>query len=401
MAQHDMVIDNGPGLTVRTDINAAIQALVSCSSGAVEPATKYPGQLWLDTTVPPNGAIRQRNQANNAWIEPRLGPTPTQQTYSRVVNGAMQISQENGDTASAGAASGSWYCADQFLGTWSLSAGTVACARNSVLLPDGTAKVASLVTGAAVTSLAAASILFFVTRIEGVRVTDLQWGTAQAKQIILRFSTSVPAGTYSVALQNSDQTRSYVAQWTQASAAWQTNTLVIPGDTTGAWLKDTGVGIHLAFTWAMGANFVGVTGWQAGSKYTAAGQVTSIAAGAGFYLTNVGLYADPSTTGVPPPWQMPDYASELAACKRYIQKLRMDLVATAGGAGQYYGATYPFPVEMRTAPALNTGTDGTPTNVASTAFDSAATTMCRNFMSSTAGGTFGISGRTGWANARM
>jgi hypothetical protein len=74
MAQHDMIIDNGPGLAVRTDINAALQALVQQSSGPVEPSTQYPGMLWLDTTVAPNGLLWQRNQANNAWITPTVLP---------------------------------------------------------------------------------------------------------------------------------------------------------------------------------------------------------------------------------------------------------------------------------------------------------------------------------------
>lgn len=66
MAQHDQVIDNGPGLTVRTDINAAFAAIFSCSSGPVEPAVKVPGQLWFDTSTNPP-TTRQRNGANTAW----------------------------------------------------------------------------------------------------------------------------------------------------------------------------------------------------------------------------------------------------------------------------------------------------------------------------------------------
>ena len=66
MAQHDQVIDNGPGLTVRTDINAALAAIFSCSSGPVQPAVMVPGQLWYDTSTNPP-TTRQRNGANTAW----------------------------------------------------------------------------------------------------------------------------------------------------------------------------------------------------------------------------------------------------------------------------------------------------------------------------------------------
>lgn len=69
MSQHDMILDNGPGLAVRTDMNAAVQALASTNAGPTEPTTKYAGQFWLDTTTAPNGTVRMRNQANNAWIK--------------------------------------------------------------------------------------------------------------------------------------------------------------------------------------------------------------------------------------------------------------------------------------------------------------------------------------------
>lgn len=68
MAQHDMVIENAPGLGFRDDVNAALLALITQSSGAIEPTVMYPGQLWLDTSIAPNGALRQRNLANSAWI---------------------------------------------------------------------------------------------------------------------------------------------------------------------------------------------------------------------------------------------------------------------------------------------------------------------------------------------
>lgn len=74
MSQHDMNVDNADGLTVRTDFNAAVQALVTCSSGAVEPAAPFPGMLWLDLSVAPDGVLRQRNQGNTAWLPVLLPP---------------------------------------------------------------------------------------------------------------------------------------------------------------------------------------------------------------------------------------------------------------------------------------------------------------------------------------
>lgn len=72
MAQHDMIIDNGPGMAVRTDMNAALAALVSCSLGPIEPMVTYAGQLWLNSSIPPNGRLYQRDLADAAWIDPQM-----------------------------------------------------------------------------------------------------------------------------------------------------------------------------------------------------------------------------------------------------------------------------------------------------------------------------------------
>lgn len=66
MSQHDMVIENQGFAATRADINAALAALVTNSSGATEPATTYAYQWWADTTA---GILKQRNAANNAWVD--------------------------------------------------------------------------------------------------------------------------------------------------------------------------------------------------------------------------------------------------------------------------------------------------------------------------------------------
>ena len=68
MAQHDFAIDNAPGLTVRTDINAALAAIQSSSSGPVEPVVKAPGQAWFDTSTPAIMRLAVRDQANATWV---------------------------------------------------------------------------------------------------------------------------------------------------------------------------------------------------------------------------------------------------------------------------------------------------------------------------------------------
>jgi hypothetical protein len=68
MAQHDYSIANATGLNFRTDLNAALSAIVSQNSGSTGPAPAFPGMLWLDLSGGGDGVMRRRNQANNAWL---------------------------------------------------------------------------------------------------------------------------------------------------------------------------------------------------------------------------------------------------------------------------------------------------------------------------------------------
>lgn len=65
MSQHDFSIANQTASSARTDINNALQALASLSSGSTAPSTTYANQLWYDTG---NDQIKLRNEANSDWI---------------------------------------------------------------------------------------------------------------------------------------------------------------------------------------------------------------------------------------------------------------------------------------------------------------------------------------------
>lgn len=65
MSQHDMNLADAAGAAFLADLNLALPALASNSSGATEPTTTYAYQLWADTT---SGWLKQRNAANSDWI---------------------------------------------------------------------------------------------------------------------------------------------------------------------------------------------------------------------------------------------------------------------------------------------------------------------------------------------
>jgi hypothetical protein len=65
MSQHDYNIANQGFPATRADLNNALAALASTSSGVAAPTTTYANQFWYDTT---NNLLMFRNADNDAWI---------------------------------------------------------------------------------------------------------------------------------------------------------------------------------------------------------------------------------------------------------------------------------------------------------------------------------------------
>jgi len=65
MSQNDFVIANQTAPSFRADLNTALQALASNSSGATAPSTTYANMLWYDTAT---NILKMRSEADDAWI---------------------------------------------------------------------------------------------------------------------------------------------------------------------------------------------------------------------------------------------------------------------------------------------------------------------------------------------
>lgn len=66
MSQHDFDIANALFPATRSDINNALAALGSLSSGAAAPGSPIAHQLWADTAV---SKLKKRNTGNTAWVD--------------------------------------------------------------------------------------------------------------------------------------------------------------------------------------------------------------------------------------------------------------------------------------------------------------------------------------------
>jgi len=66
MATHDYNLANQSGASFRSDLNGALQAIVTNNSSDTEPSTTFAHMLWLDTA---NDILKIRNAENSGWID--------------------------------------------------------------------------------------------------------------------------------------------------------------------------------------------------------------------------------------------------------------------------------------------------------------------------------------------
>ena len=315
------------------------------------------GTLWWESDTG-NTFLLYDDGDSQQWVQVNASAVPanvvtkTAETYNRVVNGAMQHSQELGDSGSSSTGA---YIADQWASNLAGPVGAGAARLSNVVSKYGSTTRIYFNVPTAKPSLAAGDIMAFIQHIEGIRLADLQWGTAQAKQIVVRFTVrTAVAGIFCLSVRNGAANRTWLGSFNVSAAGVDTEiTMVVPGDTTGTWAKDNTLGMYFGIAYACGTTLgSGVAGWQAGNQVAIAGMTNGASVIGQSHLADVSLYLDPDATGKAPPWQMPNYADELRACQRYWEVTGMTVVTQASNQ-PYFNTTW-YMAEKRVSPAFAT-----------------------------------------------
>jgi hypothetical protein len=333
---------------------AGVQALYV---GDTAPVGAAPGSLWWNSA---NGQlyIYYADPNSNQWVVVVSAPSAVKLLKNYVVNGAMMVSQENSSTA--GTVAG-YYPTDQFKYI-SNTTGVLSVAQVASVTPSGSPNRLRATVTTADAAMTTNKYVFIQQGIEGLRVADLRMGTAAAKQITVSFGCKGPAGTYCIGLGNAAANRTYVGEFTIAAAEANTDVLksvTLTLDAAGTWAVDSTAGIYLWLTLMAGPTYQTPAGvWTAGSFLASPNQFNFMGTvGNVFELFDVGLYEG----AIAPPFQVPDYASELALCKRYFETV---LVASYGltafiptqsiaRVGLYYSPKRATPTFLVTAANVN------------------------------------------------
>ena len=97
MAQHDFNIANQGFPAFRSDLNNALSAAASLSSGTSAPSTTFAYQLWYDTT---SDILKIRNGDDDAWID-IFTFNQTADTVDLNING-IAVANTDTDTTNTG-----------------------------------------------------------------------------------------------------------------------------------------------------------------------------------------------------------------------------------------------------------------------------------------------------------
>jgi len=284
---------------------------------------------------------------------------------NRIINGAMVIDQRNAGASVTPTTFrytlDRWYADCTVASKFSVEQ-TIA----GVSAPAGFSEYLG-VTSLAATSVGAGDFYTIGQVIEGLNTADLSWGSASASTITISFWVrSSLTGTFGGTLNNSGGSRAYPFTYTISAAnTWEQKSVTVAGDTSGTWLTTNGAGIELKFSLGVGSTYAGTAGaWTGSNKFGATGQVNVVSTnGATFYITGVQLEKGSTATS----FDYRPYGTELALCQRYYYRFGgsslFPWVAGYNTTNQYLTLNVLFPVQMRTAPSINTNGTFTTANL--------------------------------------
>jgi len=286
-----------------------------------------------------------------------------------IENGAMNVNQR-GTVTGLGGTNNVYSGIDRWLfraeGVGQARVNTSKSAQSSAnsLIMKGVRNAIEIDVTTAESAVAAGECLMLAQKLEAQNLQHLLYGTSGAKDMTLSFVMKSPkAGTHCVSINQGDANRSYIAEFTMASAnVFEYFSMTIPGDTGGAINNDTGEGMRLHFPLTAGTNFHASAGsWFNGEDYATSNQQNLLDnASNNIYISAVQLEVGSAFTG----FEFEDFGTTLQKCQRVLVSVGDNLFgnALAYGFASATSATVftsgiTLPVTMRANPSFSGDSD--------------------------------------------
>lgn len=238
---------------------------------------------------------------------------------NRIINGDMRIDQRNNGNSSTFTTD--YVTVDRWRPSSASGGGVITMQQNagSVTPPPGFTHYLGLTVQTAAT-IADNSSFRLIQIIEGNNVSDLGFGTANAKPVTISFWVRASiTGIYAVRLINSfDGTLNHIKTYTILQPnTWEYKTVTIPGPTSGTFNTNNLGGLALSFQLGSGTNYNGTPDvWVNQNIETVSGAVKFVEnTGATWFVTGVQLEKAAAATS----FEHRPFGTELAMCERYFQ----------------------------------------------------------------------------------
>lgn len=286
-----------------------------------------------------------------------LGAGNASSFKNRVINGSMTIAQRGTSFTDPNPA----YTTDRWNFISYVGGGNVAITQSSTA-PAGFSKSLLQTIG---TSYAVSSSSWQGVGqvIEANNVSDLGWGTADAKTVTLSFWVRASVtGVYNVMLSNingvqnqsGNSTYHYISTYTiNAANTWEQKTITVTGPTSGSWnTSGTGNGISIWFDLGSGSNYnsSNPNTWESGTYFRTSSATSNISAvsGSTWYLTGVQLEVGTVATS----FDYRNYGTELLLCQRYYEQGGMSRRSGNRSSGTYETTPIFYKATKRTTPTF-------------------------------------------------
>jgi len=331
-----------------TTIINADNGVVSGSAG-LKTSADSTGVLELQTNGTTAATI---STGQNVSFANTVNTPNTFSFKNRIINGDMRIDQRAVGVETRGTAtSGATYTVDRWY-TIKNGAGQAFTVQKSSDVPANQIfKNSVLITITETDSvISAGEYNIFGQNIEGLNVSDLLWGTANAKSITLSFWVkSSLTGTFAVVV-GAQGTNVYPASFTINTAnTWEYESITIPGPTSGTFPVDNTSAIQVRYDLGIGSQYSApLNAWISGGNYFGGTGAVKLSAtnSATFQVTGVQFEIGNQATS----FDVRSYGTELALCQRYYNKLELTKTLVYATTTTYAQGNYKLPVTMRAAP---------------------------------------------------